>query len=267
MTATPHLATLALLAATFCALPATASPMLLAQATDDGGRSIRQIAPEIVAPPAVDGGDLEREAPREPLSDLGTAGPPRRESPSQAQTDESAGGTVKPQIFRPVASAAGRIDTDGLTIVIAGIEILEPEQTCRGADGDWPCGMAARTAFRSLLRGRALDCALPDGERPESLVTSCRVGTQDLGAWLVSNGWAKVSSTGPYASEQSAAVEGRRGIFGPGPSPLPQAPGAATGTPPAAPDVEPPSGADAPAAEPAPPAIERRPLPEPTGLS
>jgi endonuclease YncB( thermonuclease family) len=262
----------AFLAMSIGVLPAAASPMLLAQAVDDGGRTIRQIAPEIVAPPAVDDGDLEREAPREPLSELGTAGPPERTRARGPATDAAARGSAKPQLFRPVASAAGRIEADGLTIAIAGIEVLEPEQSCRGDNGDWPCGMVARTAFRSFLRGRALDCDLPDGELPDRLTASCRLGSQDLGAWLVSNGWAKVSSTGPYAGEQAEAVEARRGMFGPGPAPLPQAPDPASattpanGTVPAAPEAVQPPVTGAPATEAAPAPIERRPLPEPKGL-
>ena len=258
-------AALALLAASLSTMPAAGSTLLLAQTREDGGSSVRQIAPDIVAPPTVDPGELEREAPRAPLSDLGTAGPPERKSPTPAEAERAAAETAKPQIRRPVAAAAGRIEADGLTIVIVGIDIVEPEQTCQGANGTWPCGMAARTAFRSFLRGRALDCDLPDGERPERVAASCRLGTQDLGAWLVGNGWAKVSSTGPYADEQARAVEGRRGIFGPGPGSLPQAPEPATGTAPearegTAPDARPPN------AEPAPSGIERRPLPEPKGL-
>jgi endonuclease YncB( thermonuclease family) len=237
-------------------MPAPASPVLLAQATDDGGGSVRQIAPDVVAPLAVDPGTLEREAPREPLGDLGTAGPPK---PKPAEEGE-------PRIFRPVALAAGRIQTNGVTIVLSGIEILEPAQTCRGVNGDWPCGMAARTAFRSFLRGRALDCDLPEGELPERLTAACRLGTQDLGAWLVVNGWAKVSSTGPYAAEQARAIEEKKGMFGPGPAALPESSVPSAGAAPVEAEGAQVPAADLPAEEPAEPAIERQPLPEPKGL-
>ncbi|WP_210211773.1 thermonuclease family protein [Aquibium carbonis] len=246
-------------------MPAAASSVLSAQATDGGGRSIRQIAPEIVAPPVVDPGQLEREPPREPLSDLGTAGKPQRRAPARSgNRDAAVPGT--PQFFRPVAAAAGRLEGGGLTVVIAGIDILEPDATCQGANGEWPCGMAARTAFRSFLRGRALDCDLPDGDLPERLAAACRLGTQDLGAWLVVNGWAKVSSVGPYAEEQAEAVENRRGIFGRGPDPLPPSPALESENAPTASDgAAMPLAAPLPA-EPPPPAIERQALPAPTGL-
>ncbi|WP_187967953.1 thermonuclease family protein [Aquibium microcysteis] len=271
MTAIRFFPALALAAVSFATARADAAPLLLAQATDDGGRPIRQIAPEIVAPPAVDAGELEREAPREPLSELGTAGPPERARARGSANDAGGEGTARPQFFRPVATAAGRMEAEGLTIVIAGIEVLEPERLCSGDDGDWPCGMVARTAFRSFLRGRALDCDLPDGELPAMLTASCRVGSQDLGAWLVSNGWAKVSSTGPYGEEQAEAVEARRGMFGTGPAPLPPSPvpggdAAPAGAMQAPTTAAPPLVDAAPAAEPEPSVIERRPLPEPKGL-
>lgn len=255
-----------LLAAPVSAPPPDGSPVLLAQATDDGGRSIRQIAPEIVAPPSVDPSELERGAPREPLSELGTAGPPKRRISARSALGGASTEQAKPQVYRPVAAAAGRIESDGLTIILAGIDILEPDQTCRGVNGDWPCGMVARTAFRYFLRGRALDCDLPDGELPERLTATCRLGAQDLGAWLVANGWAKVSSTGPYAEEQAQAVEKRRGIFGPRPDPLPQAPALVTETAPVAPDGREAPVAGPPAAEPASPPIERQPPPGSKGL-
>lgn len=195
-------------------LHAAGSAVLMAQAADGTPRRVRQIAPDLVAPPELEVDELKRVEPRAPLSEIGPA--------------VSVEATRKPQdvpgiIFGPVATAAGRIEAQGMVIAIAGIEIVEPEQTCRGRRGDWPCGMLARTAFRSFLRGRALDCDLPEGALPARLAVACRVGAQDLGAWLVSNGWAKVSSTGPYAQEQNQALAERRGIFGPGPEQLPAA--------------------------------------------
>ncbi len=184
----------------------------VAQASDGASRRVRQIAPELVAPPEIDRGELRRMDPRAPLSDIGPAGPAQ---PKQGEAGDAG------MIFGPVATAAGRIETAGMVIAIAGIEIVEPDQTCKGRNGEWPCGMLGRTAFRSFLRGRALDCDIPEGAKPVRLAVSCRLGTQDLGSWLVANGWAKVSSTGPYAQEQNQALAERRGIFGPGPEQLP----------------------------------------------
>ncbi|WP_367952258.1 thermonuclease family protein [Aquibium pacificus] len=189
----------------------------LAQAECGASRPVRQIAPDLIAPPQIGGGELRRTDPRAPLSDIGPAAP-AAPATANATADAKEGRNM---IFGPVATAAGRLEAEGMVIAIAGIEIVEPEHTCHGSKGDWPCGMAARTAFRSFLRGRALDCDIPEGELPARLSVACRLGSQDLGAWLVANGWAKVSSTGPYAEQQNEALAERRGIFGPGPERLP----------------------------------------------
>ena len=66
-------------------------------------------------------------------------------------------------------------------------------------------------------RGRALICALPD-EKDAAIVTArCRLGTQDAGAWLVSNGWARAVPDGPYAKAEETAKAAKMGIFGPPP--------------------------------------------------
>lgn len=207
-------------------VPAVAEPgvMRLAQAQPGG---VRRIAPDLVAPPQVDDGELERDDPRAPLSEIGPAArpaPPVAAPGPRRQSDGS--------MMRPVASAAGRLEAGGVVIAIAGIEIIEPEHTCRRPDGSvWPCGAHARTAFRSFLRARAVDCGdLPEGTAQTRFSVACTVGGQDIGAWLVANGWAKVTLDGPYGEEQRVAIEQRRGIFGPGPA----APPGTTAEPPAA---------------------------------
>lgn len=169
-------------------------------AAQEGGRAPRAIAPDIIAVPPVDPDTLERTEPRTPLSGIGQARPP--------------GAPDAPLLFRPVATAAGRIEAGGREIVIAGIRIIEPEQRCDAPDGTWPCGMRARTAFRSWLRGRAVECARPGEGEPEQAARRCSLGGRDIGAWLVAQGWALAEDGGAYEEEEQAAREGRKGIFG-----------------------------------------------------
>lgn len=153
---------------------------------------------------------LERVAPREPLSQLGQAQPPQR-----------------PEIFRlfrPVAPAAGRIEAGGQEIVVAGIDPVDPGQDCEAADGTtWPCGMRARTAFRLWLRGRAIDCKLPDQNSAKETTGSaasarCALDGDDVGQWLVENGWAPASADGPYGDLEKQARKAGKGLFGDGPA-------------------------------------------------
>lgn len=184
----------------------------------------RSVAPSVVAVPPVDPAALERVDPRPPLSDIAAAAPPKPPPP-------------KPLLFQPVADAAGIIVAGGRTISIGGVAPLDDGETCdRQGGGTWPCGRVARTAFRAFLRGRAVTCDFPEGDVPDRLTTQCRIGQRDLGAWLVENGWARASGDA-YAQQAKSAADGKRGMFGPGPSSLP-------------PDLAGPSGDPAPPAAP-----------------
>lgn len=184
--------------------PAASSPPIL-----------RAIEPSVVAIPQVVPDELERVDPRPSLSELSQALPPKKKPP-------------KPLLFQPVAEAAGVIAAGGRTLTIAGVEPLPDSETCRRAGGgEWPCGRAARTAFRGLLRARAVTCEFPEGEVADDVTVPCRVGRRDIGAWLVENGWARAADD-TYLAEARAAREAGRGIYGPGPGSLPAAPSATT---------------------------------------
>lgn len=151
--------------------------------------------------------DLERVAPREPLSQLSLALPPKRPAAKE-------GGII---LYRPVATSSARFEAMDHVIAIGGVEEVPVEERCSHEGQDWDCGMYARTAFRSFIRGRAITCDLPPEAPKETVVQGCRIGTQDVGAWLVGNGWARAASDGPYAEAEKKARETGRGIFGPRP--------------------------------------------------
>ncbi|MVA98507.1 thermonuclease family protein [Nitratireductor sp. CAU 1489] len=179
------------------------TPAAFAQSDTSPMGAARTIAPDIVAPPAIDPEEIERVAPRAPLSEIGPARPP---GPLAGETDWT--------LVRPLVTAAGRLEVGGVTVVLAGIDIIEPERRCRGRDGGrWPCGMRARTALRGFLRGRTVACD-PAGDGGGAVRrASCRLGARDLGAWLVENGWAMAAGNGPYADAQRRAIDNKRGIF------------------------------------------------------
>lgn len=168
----------------------------------------RAVAPSIIAIPPVDPDTLERVEPRPPLSTIAPAAPPKKPPP-------------KPLLFHPVAEAAGVIVAGGRTITISGVGVVKDGETCaRPEGGQWPCGRAARTAFRSFLRGRAVTCDFPEGEVPNKLSTTCRVGPRDIGAWLVGNGWTRAEGA-KYEELAKVAKDAGRGIYGKGPATLP----------------------------------------------
>lgn len=173
----------------------------------DAGRA-RAVAPQIAAPSFADGTALERAEPRAPMSTLSLAMPRPK-------------GIAEPRLLhRPVALAAGRIEAQGHLVAIAGVEPVEADRTCRDADGvEWPCGAIARTAFRNWLRGRAVECTVKELPEDGPVTSACRLGTQDVGRWLVGNGFAEASSGGPYGELDAEARRERRGIHAAAPKP------------------------------------------------
>jgi endonuclease YncB( thermonuclease family) len=168
----------------------------------------RAVAPNVVAIPPVEPRMLVRVEPREPLSPFARPLPPPKRDNSR--------------IYRPIADAAGRILGSGLLVDIAGVEVVEPEESCIDTDGiEWPCGMRARTAFRGFLRGRAVTCDVPPDFEGTEIATQCSLGKMDLGGWIVANGWGRASPGGPYEEKEQLAREAEKGIFGQSPAPAP----------------------------------------------
>jgi endonuclease YncB( thermonuclease family) len=107
----------------------------------------RSIKPLVVAPPPLDGMELERIAPRKPLSDLSLAEPPKPKLTGDWK------GTL---LFRPFAASAGMIAAQRYSVTIAGIDLVRSDETCLDNSKSWACGAHALGAFRAFLRGLAV---------------------------------------------------------------------------------------------------------------
>jgi hypothetical protein len=166
-------------------------------------QTARAVSPSLIAPPPVEKEMLVRAEPRDPLGPLGQAQPPGRK--------QREGGNL---LFNPVATSSARFEAMGYDVTIAGTESIDPAETCTYRGTAWPCGVRARTAVRLWLRGRALACDIPPGSDEDAIVVGCRLGQQDVGAWLVANGWARAAKSGPYVEAEAKAREAGRGIFG-----------------------------------------------------
>ena len=166
----------------------------------------RTVAADIVAPPASAGHALQRIAARPPLGDLGVAAQPRRKLFDDWQ------GTL---LYRPVVTSSASFEAMGYAISIADVEAVAPGKTCDYEGVAWSCGERAALAFRYWLRGRALVCAVTPASDRLAVAAPCRLGKQDVGAWLVANGWAMARRGGAYEKAESVARNARMGIFGP----------------------------------------------------
>lgn len=167
-------------------------------------RSVRSVSPEVVAQPQIAPEDLQRVEARPMLSRFSQPLPRRARNQGR--------------IFRPVISEAGRVTGSGLSVTIAGIEVTPADENCVDASGrSWACGIRARTAFRAFVRGRALACDLPEELTETHYTAACSLGKQDVGAWLVEQGWARARPGGSYRQAGDAARAAGRGIFGAAP--------------------------------------------------
>ena len=114
------------------------------------------------------------------------------------------------RFFLPLAIDAGTLRVKERKIKFADIVAPEATTLCESKAGgqSWPCGMAALSAFRMFLRGRAVECFYAATNKDDPLVAPCRIGSMDIGLWLVRLGWA---GAGKDASDeyQSAAKAAR----------------------------------------------------------
>ena len=168
--------------------------------------SARKIAQNLIAPPQLDPVELERVEPRPPLTDLGLAVPPRAPMPEDWR---------EVLLYRPVATSSAIFESMGREVIISGVQGIDLDGSCLFQEVTWPCGQRARAAFNSWLRGRALTCFVPPDPERFAIAAPCRLGKQDVGAWLVSNGWATALPGGIYGKAEATARGAEMGIFGP----------------------------------------------------
>lgn len=101
------------------------------------------------------------------------------------------------------------------TIRVSGVAALPLSLACRRADtgAEWPCGQLALEALRKFLRGRPVECYFPPAGDATLIIAPCRVGSTDLGLWLLREGWAEPDeqATDEYRAAAREARCARRG--------------------------------------------------------
>lgn len=108
------------------------------------------------------------------------------------------------------------IEVHGQRIRLWGIDAPEGRQRCFTNGKPWRCGTDAANAVAGFIGARTVTCTQRDRDRYGRVVAVCDVGGQDVGAWLVHNGWAldyARYSGGAYSREEDEAERERRGIW------------------------------------------------------
>lgn len=111
-----------------------------------------------------------------------------------------------------ISGTASVIDGDtveihGHRIRLSAIDAIESRQSCILADGkNWNCGRDAALALSDKIGRAPLACEVKDIDRYGRSVAVCDLDGEDIGAWMVENGWAVAYRR--YGTEYVAA-EGR----------------------------------------------------------
>lgn len=105
------------------------------------------------------------------------------------------------------------IDLKGTIFRLHGIDAPELRQVC--ADG-WPAGRAARDYLGELIDTKEVSCTTRMGEFDHEIAAICRADGIDLGAAMVTGGYALafVPYSARYITQEDAATSARRGVHG-----------------------------------------------------
>ena len=125
---------------------------------------------------------------------------------------------------RPESSLTGRAAVvDGDTIELRrerirlfGVDAPESSQVCQDAAGkDFRCGQQAAMALADRIGTATVSCSKKDTDRYNRIVAVCQIGSQDLGAWLVSHGHAVAFRrySMDYVADEERARAARRGMW------------------------------------------------------
>ncbi len=108
------------------------------------------------------------------------------------------------------------LNMEGVRIRLFGVAAPESGQTCTRADGSsWPCGNAAREALQQKIGEKPVSCRRRDVDDYGRIVAVCRLGNEDLNAWLAQSGWvvAYQEYSRDYLDEEANARAARRNLW------------------------------------------------------
>jgi endonuclease YncB( thermonuclease family) len=107
------------------------------------------------------------------------------------------------------------LELHGARIRLSGIDAPEAAQTCRIAGKPWPCGRRAAQALAERIGARTVTCRWRKLDRYRRPIAVCRIGGEDLGAWMVANGWALAFRRygTAYVAQEDAARTAPRGVW------------------------------------------------------
>lgn len=105
---------------------------------------------------------------------------------------------------------------DGQRVRIRGIDAPETSQTCSRRGVDEPCGVLSTQALAGKIGSGTVVCLSEERDDHNRPIAVCRLGTLDLGAWMVETGHAVafVRYVRDYVPLETAARRQGLGIWG-----------------------------------------------------
>ncbi|MBZ9935972.1 thermonuclease family protein [Mesorhizobium sp. BR1-1-16] len=166
-------------------------------------------APRIVGGPGISPGPVSH-------------GPMEREAPP-ATREVVDDGPAWQAFTQVVVIGAGTLNLGGRKVQLAGITVPESGTRCRTTPvaEAFDCAFLSMQALRQRLRARGVECRLSALETIGVEPAACRIGSTDLGEWLVEQGWAEPAPDAPedYRTAEDTARCAAAGIWAEAPRP------------------------------------------------
>jgi len=128
--------------------------------------------------------------------------------------------TIAHQALADISGEARIIDGDGIAIGserirLHGIDAPEQKQMCLMDGAEWACGQAAKTALEKMVKNNVVNCKGSKRDFRKRLLAVCYVGSLELNAQMVSEGWALAfrQYSKDYIPEEREAQNNSRGIW------------------------------------------------------
>ncbi|QUS38082.1 thermonuclease family protein [Tardiphaga alba] len=101
-------------------------------------------------------------------------------------------------------------------IRLQGIDAPETEQMCLDISGrSFACGLDAKSALARRFEGRLWSCRASGTDRYRRTLATCFVDGEDVGQWLVREGWALAFRrySNAYLADEDDARSAKRGLW------------------------------------------------------
>src|SRR5512144_738278 len=104
----------------------------------------------------------------------------------------------------------------GERVRLHGIDAPESRQSCTLSGVGWPCGQNATRVLTGVIDGQVVTCRGDKRDRYGRLIAVCYIGSVDLNARMVRDGWALAYRryASDYIAEESEARAAGSGIWG-----------------------------------------------------